>query len=155
MVCISVENKTIMAAHGKARKNRYGDMIAYCKHMHNHRRECIAAAIIIVNTSPLYENPDAFAKGLLRPKFKMEKVVADTIKIFDQIPLRELPEEPNDQPEALAVVNYDGVQAPDVEPRDPLDKGVVVDLACLWRIVHQRCQHERIENRIANEREHS
>jgi hypothetical protein len=112
MVCISVENKTIMAAHGKARKNRYGDMIAYCNHMHNHRRECIAAAIIIVNTSPLYENPDAFAKGLLRPKFKMEKVVADTIKIFDQIPLRELPEEPNDQPEALAVVvvNYDGVQ---------------------------------------------
>ena len=112
MVCISVENKTVMAAHGKARKNRYGDIIAYCNHMHNHSRDCIAAAIIIVNTSPVYENPDAFAKRLARPKFKMEKVVADTIKIFDQIPLRELPEEPNDQPEALAVivVNYDGVQ---------------------------------------------
>jgi hypothetical protein len=112
MVCISVENKTIMTAHGKARKNRYGDIIAYCNHMHNHRRECIAAAVIVVNTSPLYENPDAFAKGLVRPKFKMEKVVADTIKIFDQIPLREVAEEPNDQPEALAVivVNYDGVQ---------------------------------------------
>lgn len=112
VVCISVENKTIMTAHGKARKNRYGDIIAYCNHMHNHCNECIAAAIVIVNTSPVYENPDAFAKGLLRPKFKMEKVVADTIKIFDQIPLRELPAEPDDQPEALAVVvvNYDGVQ---------------------------------------------
>ncbi len=111
LVCISVEHKTIMTAHGKARKNRHGDIIAYCNHMHNHRKECIAGAIIIVNTSPLYENPDAFAKGILRPKFKMEKVVADTVKIFSEIPLRELPEEPNDQPEALAVIvmNYDGV----------------------------------------------
>jgi len=111
LVCVSVEHKTIMAAHGKARKNRYGDIIAYCNHMHNHRRECIAGAVIVVNTSPLYENPDVFAKGLVRPKFKMEKVVADTIGIFSQIPLRELPEEPNDQPEALAVIvmNYDGL----------------------------------------------
>jgi hypothetical protein len=110
-VCISVEHKTIMTAHGKARKNRYGDIIAYCNHMHNHRKECIAGAIVIVNTSHAYSNPDAFAKGLVRPKFKMEKVVADTVRIFDKIPLRESPEEPNDQPEALAVivVNYDGV----------------------------------------------
>jgi hypothetical protein len=101
-----------MTAHGKARKNRYGDIIAYCNHMHNHRKECIAGAIIIVNTSPLYENPDAFARGIQRPKFKMDKVVADTVKIFNQIPLRESPEEPNDQPEALAVIvmNYDGTR---------------------------------------------
>lgn len=111
LVCISVEHKTIMTAHGKNRKNRYGDIIAYCNHMHNHRKECIAGAIIIVNTSVSYENPDPFAKGRARPKFKMEKVIANTIKIFEQIPLRESPEEPNDQPEALAVivVNYDGV----------------------------------------------
>jgi hypothetical protein len=111
LVRVSVEHKTIMAAHGKARKNRYGDIIAYCNHMHNHRKACIAGAIIMVNTSPLYENPDAFAKGLLRPKFKMDRVVSDTIKIFSRIPLRELPDEPNDQPEALAVIvmNYDGV----------------------------------------------
>jgi len=110
-VCISVEHKTIMTAHGKARKNRYGDIIAYCNHMHNHRKECIAGVIIIINTSPVYSNPDAFAKNLVRPKFKMDKVVADTVRIFGQIPLRELPEEPNDQPEALAVIvmNYDGV----------------------------------------------
>jgi hypothetical protein len=110
-VCISVEHKTIMTAHGKARKNRYGDIIAYCNHMHNHRKECIAGAIIIVNTSPVYSNPDAFAKDLVRPKFKMDRVVADTVRIFGQIPLREFPEEPNDQPEALAVIvmHYDGV----------------------------------------------
>jgi hypothetical protein len=110
LVCIAVEHKTIMTAHGKARKNRYGDIIAYCNHMHNHRKECIAGAIIVVNTSPLYENPDGFAKGLVRPKFKMDKVVADTIRIFAQIPLRESTDEPNDQPEALGVIvlNYDG-----------------------------------------------
>jgi hypothetical protein len=110
-VRVSVEHKTIMTAHGKARKNRYGDLIAYCNHIHNHRRDCIAGAIVVVNTSPEYENPDAFAKGLKRPRFNMEKVVADTIGIFSAIPLRNEPSDPSDQPEALAiiVVDYDGV----------------------------------------------
>lgn len=48
-VRLSVEHKTIMTAHGKARKNRYGDLIAYCNHMHNHRRDCIAGIIMAVN----------------------------------------------------------------------------------------------------------
>jgi hypothetical protein len=52
MVSISVEHKSIMTAHGKARWNRYGDLIAYCNHMHNHCPQCIAGAIVIVNTSP-------------------------------------------------------------------------------------------------------
>lgn len=110
-VRLSVEHKTIMTAHGKARKNRYGDIIAYSNHMHNHRPDCIAGAIVVVNVSPKYENPDAFAKGLERPKFKMEKVVTDTVRIFARIPLRNEADEPNDQPEALAVivVDYDGI----------------------------------------------
>ena len=109
-VCVSLENKTIMAAHGKARKNRYGDIIAYSNHMHNHRKDCIAGAIVVVNVSPKYENPNGFAKGLKRPKFHMEKVVKDTIEIFSRIPLRNEPSEPSDRPEALAVivVDYDG-----------------------------------------------
>lgn len=110
-VRVSVENKTIMTAHGKARKNRYGDLIAYSNHMHGHNPKCVAGAIVIVNVSPAYENPDAFAKGLSRPKFKMEKVVTDTIAIFDKIPLRENVDDPGESPEALAViaVDYDGV----------------------------------------------
>lgn len=107
---LAVENKTIMTAHGKARWNRYGDVIAYCNHIHNHRTDCIAAATVVVNCSPMYENPDAFARGLVRPRFDMERVVRDTVKIFADIPLRTSPDEPNDQPEALAVfvVDYDG-----------------------------------------------
>jgi hypothetical protein len=110
-VRVAVEHKTIMTAHGKARKNRYGDLIAYCNHMHGHRKDCIAAGIVVVNTSPEYENPNGFAKGLKRPRFNMEKVVADTIRLFAGIPLRSGTDEPNEQPEALAVIvlNYDGV----------------------------------------------
>lgn len=138
-VRVSVEHKTIMTAHGKARKNRYGDLIAYCNHMHNHKKDCIAAGIVVVNTSLEYENPDAFAKGLKRPHFNMEKVVADTIRIFTGIPLRNDPEDPNDQPEALAVivVNYDGlararlVTKPPAPARsNPVNYGNFVERIC-------------------------
>src|SRR5260370_14501361 len=71
----------------------------------------MAGCIGVDNISPDYENPDAFAKGLHRPKFKMEKVVSDTIAIFDKIPLRDTIDDPNELPEAVAVivVDYDGV----------------------------------------------
>jgi hypothetical protein len=120
VVQVSVEHKTVMTAHGKARKNRYGDIIAYCNHMHNHRKDCIVGATIIINTSEPYENPDGFAKGLKRPKFNMHKVVKDTVKIFEGIPLRESPEDPNDLPEALTVIliNYDGVNPAELVTSD-------------------------------------
>ena len=107
---MAVENKAIMTAHGKARLNRYGDLIAYCNHLHNHQQNTIAAAIVIVNCSPAYENPDVFARGLVRPRFDMSKIVKDTVKIFGDVPLRRSSDEPDDQPEALAVIvlDYDG-----------------------------------------------
>ena len=120
-VCVSVEHKSIMTAHAKARWNRYGDVIAYSNHMHNHRRDCIAASIVVVNISAVYENPDAFARGLRRPRFDMKKVVADTVRIFANIPLRRHPGEANDQPEALAVivVDYDGVNRAGLVTKPP------------------------------------
>jgi hypothetical protein len=80
--------------------------------MDNHNRNCIAGAIVAVNASPAYENPDAFASGLLRPKFKMEKVVKDTIAIFEKIPLSDTPDDTGELPEAVAVIvlDYDGVR---------------------------------------------
>lgn len=139
-VRVSVENKTIMTAHGKARKNRYGDLIAYSNHMHNHHRKCVAGAIVVVNVSPAYENPDAFAKGLRRPKSKMEKVVADTIAIFDKIPLRDTPDDPNELPEAVAVivVDYDGVNRAKLvkgPPAPPLDSNINYD-----RFIRRVCE---------------
>lgn len=110
-VQVAVENKTIMAAHGKARKNRYGDIIAYCNHMHNHHRNCVAGAIVVINVSAEYLNPDSFAKEMKRPKFDMNRVVKDTIEIFAKIPLRDAKDDPTELPEALAiiVVDYNGV----------------------------------------------
>jgi hypothetical protein len=135
-VRISVEHKTIMTAHGKARKNRYGDLIAYSNHAHNHRRDCIAAGIVVVNTSAVYENPDSFARGLVRLRLRMEKVVADTVGIFADMPLRAAIEEPNDQLEAIAVilVKYDGLNPSALEagplapqPDSPVYYGNFID----------------------------
>ena len=116
-----------MTAHGKARKNRFGDLIAYSNHMHNHRRDCIAGAIVAVNTSEIYENPDPFAKGLRRAKFDMQKIVADTIRLFAGLPLRTDVDEPSDQLEALGVivVDYDGTNASRLVTDGPLRSPVI------------------------------
>jgi hypothetical protein len=106
----AVENKTIMAAHGKARWNRYGDIIAYSNHIHNHNRECIAAAIVVINCSPAYANPDAFAKDLVRPRFNMPRVVAATVKIFADIPLRTNPEERNERDAGLIQMAFEELE---------------------------------------------
>ncbi len=109
----AIEHKTLMTAHGKARKNRYGDIIAYANHVHNHSSLAIAAASVVVNTSPTYTNPDQFASGLVRAQLAPDRwrtLIKGTIALFTGIPLREQPSEPNDQPEALTaiVVDYDG-----------------------------------------------
>ena len=109
---LAVENKTIMAAHGKARKNRYGDIIAYANHVHNHRADCIAGSVLVINHSSEYENPDAFAKGLKRPRLDMDRLVSDTVQLFANIPLRDTTGQSFELPEALAVIvlEYDGVR---------------------------------------------
>jgi len=55
----------------------------------------------------------------------MEKVVKDTVGIFARIPLRNEPGDPNDQPEALAVMllAYDGVSPAKLVP-GPAGKGL-------------------------------
>jgi hypothetical protein len=107
---VAVEHKTVMTAHGKARKNRLGDIVAYCNHTHNHSRQAIAAATIVINTSSEYENPDRFREDTIRRSLSAD-YIAETMGLFTSLPLRESPDEPNDQPEALTVilVNYDGV----------------------------------------------
>jgi hypothetical protein len=111
---IAIEHKTLMTAHGKARKNRYGDIIAYSNHVHNHHLDAIAAASMVINASVAYANPDAFAKNLARPRFHADRwrqLITGTIQLYTGIPLRERPDEPSDQPEALTVIliDYDGV----------------------------------------------
>ena len=67
-VQFGLENKLILTAHGKARKNRLGDIIAFSNHVHNAAHGAIAAGLIGINISPEYANPDPFAEGMNRPK---------------------------------------------------------------------------------------
>jgi len=126
---IAVENKLILAAHGKARKNRLGDIIAFANHVHNADRKAIACGLIGINISPDYANPDPFAAGMTRHRFAMDKVVADTVAIYAKLPQRTALEEPYDRPEAFGVIvfSYDGKKkaqlvtaAPAPQPDSPL-----------------------------------
>lgn len=128
-VHLGLENKLILAAHGKARKNRLGDIVAFSNHIHNSSKAAIAAGLIGINLSAEYANPDPFAEGTARPTFRMEKVVADTVQIFAQMPQRETADEPYDRPEAFSVfvIRYDGkssatliTEPPAPQPGSPL-----------------------------------
>mgnify|MGYP001583063099 CR=1 FL=1 len=126
---IALENKLILAAHGKARKNRLGDIVAFSNHIHNADRLAVAGGLIGINISPEYQNPDPFAAGMERRRFDMHKVVGDTIRIYERIPQRDSPDDPYDRPEAFGVVvfSYDGktpaslvTGAPAPQPGEPL-----------------------------------
>lgn len=108
---MTIENKTIMTAHGKARFNRQGDLIASANHVHNHNRFAIAGATMIINISSEYENPDGIATKTPRRHLSND-YIAQTMDLFKFI-LRESPDEPNDQPEGIAIilVDYDGIHA--------------------------------------------
>lgn len=138
MLRVSIENKTIMAAHGKARKNRYGDLIAYCNHVHNHRPEAIAGAVIVINTSPIYRNPDSFAQDLVRPQFKMDKVVSDTIHLFESMPHRTEIDQSRELPEAmgLILIHYDGINASQLNLETPEEGSNVYYQTFLERICY-------------------
>jgi hypothetical protein len=126
---LALENKLILAAHGKARKNRLGDIVAFSNHIHNADRLAVAGGLIGVNLSEAYANPDPFAAGMERQRFNMHKVVEDTLEIYARIPQRDSPDEPFDRPEAFGVVVflYDGktparlvADPPAPQPGEPL-----------------------------------
>jgi len=144
-VAIAVENKLILAAHGKARKNRLGDIVAFANHIHNANPQAVAGGLIVVNISPAYANPDPFAEGMERRQFPMEKVVRDTIAIYAGLPQRNAATDPSDLPEAFGVfvINYDGespaklvTEPPAPHPGDPVHFHTFIER--LARLYEQR-----------------
>jgi hypothetical protein len=110
---IAIEHKTLMTAHGKARLNRQGDIIAAATHNHNHGKSTIVGATMIVNMSQLYRNPDAFAREIIRTQISEEKwtaYIADTLACFTGLSMRSDIQGEKDEPEAVAIilVHYDG-----------------------------------------------
>lgn len=115
------ENKSLFTAHGKARKNRYGDIFAFSNHVHGHRDEAIAAVTVMINVAPKYVNPDEFARGMAKTQTNIDRVVRDTSSLYESIPLRSQPGDALDRPEALALlfVDYDGETRALPAPRPP------------------------------------
>src|SRR5579885_1123427 len=108
---ITLENKTIMTAHGKARTNRYNDARAYASHVHNASPATIAAFTIVINAALAYRNPDAFARTAKSSGQNTAAAARSTIQMFTAMRLRDEPGDPVGRCEAVLVlaIDYDGV----------------------------------------------
>lgn len=127
-VVLTVENKTTMTAHGRARKNRLGDLLAYCMHLHTHHPRAVAGFTIVVNAAPRYKNPDEFSEVAKHKAVLKPRELESTVRLSGEAELRRSPQDPGDLPEALAVivVEYDGqtcarlvTERPAPQPGDP------------------------------------
>jgi hypothetical protein len=135
-VVVTVENKTIMTAHGRARKNRLGDLLAYCMHLHTHHPRAVAGFTIVINAAARYKNPDEFSEVAKHKAVLKPRELEATIELFRKVPLRVDVSDPGDIPEALAiiVVDYDGQNParllegpPAPQPDEPNYYGAFVD----------------------------
>lgn len=127
MIRLSIENKTLMTAFGKARKNRYGDLQAYFGHMHEIERRTIVGATLVINIAPEYQNPDWDEPPNVHKN--VERTVTTTIEMFRAfLPFRSHTLNLDAKAEAFCVivVNYDGrhpatlhTEPPAPQPEDP------------------------------------
>ena len=110
---ITLENKTIMTAHGKARTNRFNDARAYATHVHSSSAATIAAFTVVVNASPTYKNPDAFARAALSSGINQPGAIEGTFRVFESMRLRETTTGNVGRCEAVYIlpVHYDGLSA--------------------------------------------
>ena len=109
-VPITIENKTIMTAHGKARTNRFRDAGAYAEHVHAASPETVTAFTIVINTALKYRNPDAFAKGAAVSGTNKPDDAKKTVDLFRAMKMRSGPTERVGWCEAafILAVEYDG-----------------------------------------------
>ena len=137
---LTLENKTIMTAHAKARTNRFNDAGAYASHVHIASPSTIAAFTIVINASPRYRNPDAFARSAVSSGTNRPDDAAKTIGLFRRMPLRSLASDPVNRCEAVLIlaIDYDGetpsaqLIAGDPAPRagDPYSYDWFLDRLC-------------------------
>lgn len=112
MTPITLENKTIMTAHGKAKTNRYNDARAYASHVHNSSPSTVAAFTIVINTGLAYRNPDGFSRNAKSSGVNPRAAAQATVDLFTgRMRLREAGNDPAGWCEAVLVltIEYDGV----------------------------------------------
>lgn len=109
-VPLTLENKTIMTAHGKARTNRHNDARSYATHVHAASPDTIAAFTIVINTALTYRNPDAFARTAKVSGVNPPQAAKTTIDLFRSMRLRSGVTDPVGRCEAVFIlpIAYDG-----------------------------------------------
>lgn len=109
-VPLTIENKTIMTAHGKARTNRYNDARAYATHVHAASPDTVAAFTIVINAALAYRNPDEFARTAKKSGINRPEDAAKTIDLFRSMRLRSQASDPVGRCEAVFIlaIDYDG-----------------------------------------------
>lgn len=109
-VPLTIENKTIMTAHGKARTNRYNDARAYATHVHAASPQTIVAFTIVINTALRYRNPDAFARSAKVSGVNKPDDARNTIELFKSMKMRTDPVDRIGRCEAVFIlaIEYDG-----------------------------------------------
>lgn len=140
-VPLTLENKTIMTAHGKARTNRYNDARSYATHVHAASPDTIAAFTIVINTAATYRNPDAFARSAKVSGVNPPQAASSTIELFRWMRLRSTPTDPVGRCEAVYIlpIEYDGEHAtarlvrepPAPQPGEPFSYEWFLDRLCL------------------------
>jgi hypothetical protein len=109
-VPLTIENKTIMTAHGKARTNRYNDARAFATHVHAASPDTIAAFTIVINTALRYRNPDAFARSAKVSGTNRPDDAKNTIDLFRTMRMRSDVTDKVGRCEAtfILAIDYDG-----------------------------------------------
>jgi hypothetical protein len=147
-VPLTIENKTIMTAHGKARTNRYNDARAYATHVHAASPDTIAAFTIVINTALRYRNPDAFARSAKVSGTNKPDDAKNTIDLFRTMRMREGPTDKVGRCEAVFVltVEYDGetptarlvTEPPAPQPGEPFTYEWFLDRLCAQYLQRNR-----------------
>ena len=109
VIQIAVEVKGVMTEHGKARHNRLRDLQAFHSHAHLYDQSVVAAAVVVVNVSPIFWSPTRSELDVTQHR-SMEKLGKETVDLYRNLPLRNNPDEgPGLEAAAVLVVKHDNL----------------------------------------------
>jgi hypothetical protein len=82
-----------MTEHGKARHNRLRDLQAFHHHAHTYNEKVIAAGVVVVNMSSVFWSPIRAPTDVTFHS-NIDRIGAETINLFRNLPLRDAPGSP-------------------------------------------------------------
>ena len=83
-IWLSVDAKSVMTEHGKARRNRQRDINSFADVMHQHYPGAVTAGILLLNMAEQFRSP-LRDEGDITEHDRIEQLIAETIEIFRTI----------------------------------------------------------------------